>query len=400
MGNLHAALEIGTSRTVLAIAEAETGKRLKVICHAEIPSTGVRKSQILNIPDATQSIRSVLRKIQNEQDALGCKVTIRNTILAVSGQHILATPAVGQALVEGKRVGLNETQEASRTARQLPIPKGRELLDIVDQDFILDDRGGLLDPKGMSGNLLKLNTLQIHADTHRIQDARNAASGAHLEISEPVFAATCAADAVLEDHERKNGVLVLDMGGGSTGYAIYTGGFLMAAGVIGVGGDHITNDIASAFQTTNSQAETLKMSEATAVLGDYSPDNGRIHLTGSSTLMESRTISRRALDTVVNARMKETFAIIREILDEHGLFNHIHAGCVLTGDGASLREIDTLAERELGFTVRRGRPLFIDGFENSKNPWSFAAIAGALIYSERNDDNTSLFGGLFGRFFQ
>lgn len=400
MGNLHAALEIGTTRTVLAIAETEIGKRLKVICHAEIPSTGVRKSQILNIPDATQSIRSVLREIEKEQDALGCKVTIRNAFLSVSGQHILATPAVGQALVEGKRVGLDETQEASRTARQMPIPKERELLDFVDQDYVLDDRGGLMDPKGMSGNILKLNTLQIHADAHRIQDARSAADAAHLEISEPVFAATCAADAVLEDHERKNGVLVLDMGGGSTGYAIYTGGFLTAAGVIGVGGDHITNDIASAFQTTNAQAEMLKLNEASAELKDYTPDTARVHITGSSTLMENRTISRRALDTVVNARAKEMFAIIREILDDQGLLTHLHAGCVLTGGGASLRDIESLAERELCLSVRRGRPIHIDGLENAKDPWSFAAIAGALIYADRNEESDSILGGLLGRFFK
>ena len=400
MGTLHAALEIGTTRTVLALAESETGKRLRVLCHAEIPSTGVRKSQILNIPDATQSIRSVLREIEKKQDAIGCKVTIHNAFLSVSGQHILATPAFGQALVEGKRVGLNETQEAARTARQMPIPKNRELLDIVDQDYVLDDRGGLLDPKGMSGNILKLNTLQIHADAHRIQDARSAAEAAHLEISEPVFATTCAADAVLEDHERKNGVLVLDLGGGSTGYAIYTGGFLTATGVIGVGGDHITNDIASAFQTTNAQAELLKVNEASAEPKDASPDNARVHIGGSSSLMENRTISRRALDTVVNVRARETFAIIREILEEQGLLAHLHAGCVLTGGGASLQGIDALAEHELFLSTRRGRPIHVDGFENAKDPWSFAAIAGTLLYADRNEENSSILEGIFGRFFK
>ena len=400
MGTLHAALEIGTTRTVLALAEAETGKRLKVLCHAEIPSTGVRKSQILNIPDATQSIRSVLREIEKEQDKIGCKVTINNAFLAVSGQHILATPAYGQALVEGKRVSITETQEAIRTARQISIPKDRELLDIIDQDYILDDRGGLMDPKGMAGNMLKLNTLQIHADAHRIQDAKSAAEAAHLEISEPVFATTCAADAVLEDHERKNGALVLDMGGGSTGYAIYTGGFLTATGVIGVGGDHITNDIASAFQTTNAQAELLKINDASAEPKDTPPENARIHIAGSTTLMENRTISRRALDTVVNARAREIFAIIREILEEQGLLAHLHAGCILTGGGASLRDIDALAERELFLNVRRGRPIHLDGFENAKDPWSFAAIAGTLLYADRNEEGGSLLGGLFGRLFK
>ena len=400
MGNLHVALEIGTTRTVLAIAEAESGKRLKITCHEEIPSSGVRKSQILNIQDATQSIRSVLRQVVTKQDAAGSRVEIGNAYLVVSGQHVVATHAEGQAVVEGKRVGEDDIREAERTARQMPIPKGRELLDIVDQDFVLDNRGGLTDPKGMSGGVLRLNTLQVHADANRIQDAKSAADGAHLEISEPVFAATCAADAVLEDHEKRNGVLVLDLGGGSTGYAAYANGYLVASGVIGVGGDHITNDIAHAFQTTNAQAEELKLSTASAELASYSGEEARVRITGSSSLMDGRTISRRALDTVVNARVKEIFSIIREKLEEQDLLNHLHAGCVLTGGGASLREIDTLAERELGMSARRGRPIHVDGLEDTGAPWSYAAIAGALLYASHNDEEQPILGGFFGRLFK
>lgn len=400
MSNLYAALEIGTTRTVLAIAEAEPGKRLKITSHAEIPSSGVRKSQILSIPDATQSIRSVLREIEKNQLEQGSKVTIANAFLAVSGQHVLATHAEGQAIVDGNRVGTDEMTEASRVARQIPIPKGRELLDIVDQDYVLDNRGGLTDPKGMSGNILKLNTLQIHADANRIQDAKSAAEGARLEITEPVFSVTCAADAVLEEHEKKNGVLVLDLGGGSTGYAAYVNGYLVSAGVIGVGGDHITNDIAHAFQTTNAQAETLKIEIGSSELGQYTTENARAQIAGSSALMESRSISRRALDTVINARLKELFTIIRETLEEQDILHHLHAGCILTGGGANMRDIDGLAEKELGLSIRKGRPIHVDGLDQTASPWSFASIAGTLLYAQRTDDGGSFFDGFFGRLFR
>lgn len=400
MSNLYAALEIGTTRTVLAIAEAEPGKRLKITSHAEIPSSGVRKSQILSIPDATQSIRSVLREIEKNQLDQGSKVTIANAFLAVSGQHVLATHAEGQAVVNGSKVGADEMSEASRVARQMPLPKGRELLDIVDQDYVLDNRGDLIDPKGMSGNILKLNTLQIHADANRIQDAKSAAESARIEITEPVFAVTCAADAVLEEHEKKNGVLVLDVGGGSTGYAAFMNGYLVSAGVIGVGGDHITNDIAHAFQTTNAQAESLKISLASAELGQYTSENSRVPISGSSAMMESRTISRKALDTVVNARLKELFAIIRETLEEQDVLHHLHAGCILTGGGAGLHEIESLAEKELCLSVRKGRPLHVDGLEQVNDPWAYATIAGTLLYAQRTDDGGGFFDGLFGRFFR
>ena len=399
MNNFYAALEIGTTRTVLAIGEPDANNRLRVTCHAEIPSSGIRKSQILDISQATQSIRSVLLETAKKQEEIGSKITIGNALLAVSGQHIQANHAEGSAVIEGSKVGDDELNEVATRAREMPLPKGRELLDIVDQDYEIDRLGGITSPRGMSGRILKLNTLHIHADANRIQDARTAADGAHLEIREPLFAATCAADAVLEDHEKKNGSLVLDLGGGSTGYAAYSDGYLVTAGVIGVGGDHVTNDIAHAFQTTNAQAEQLKTESASAMLGQYALEDARVRLTGSSALMESRSISRKALDTVVNARLKELFTIIRERLEESDLLHRLHAGIILTGGGANMREIETLTELELGMNVRKGRPIHVDGLEGEKSPWSYAAIAGALLYAHHNYDEGNFFDGIFKRFF-
>ena len=401
MSKIHAALEIGTSRTVLAVGETQAGGRMKILSHAEIPSSGVRKSQIIDISQATQSIRSVLREIEAKQDSTGGNVEIHNALLVASGQHIHVANAEGNAVVAGGRVGDAEIMEAARRSREMPIPKGRELLDIVDQDYQIDSLVGITSPKGMSGRMLRLNTLQIHASSDRIQDARTAAEGARLEISEPVFAATCTADAVLEEHERRNGVLVLDLGGGSTGYAAYCDGYLAAAVVVGVGGDHVTNDIAYAFQTTNAQAERLKTDEASAVIGQYTTDNARVRLTGSSALMESRAISRRALDTVVNARLKELFTVIRETLEEADLIHRLHAGVVIAGGGAGMRDLESLAELELGLGVRRGRPLQVDGLEDVSDPWAFATISGALLYSQRaSGTDKSFLGDIIGRFFK
>lgn len=400
MSKIHAALEIGTSRTLLAVGETQSGGRMKIISHAEIPSSGVRKSQIIDISQATQSIRSVLREIESRRDQSGANVEINTALLVVSGQHIHVAHSEGNAVIESGKVDEAEMMEAARRSREMPLPKGRELLDIIDQDYQIDSLGGISSPKGMSGRMLKLNTLQIHASSDRIQDARTAAENAKLEISEPVFAATCTADAVLEEHERRNGALVLDLGGGSTGYAAYCDGILATAGVIGVGGDHVTNDIAYAFQTTNAQAEQLKTDEASACIGQYATDNSRVRLTGSSALMESRAISRRALDTVVNARLKEIFTMIRETMEDNDLIHRLHAGVVIAGGGAGMREIEALVEQELGLGVRRGRPLHVDGLEGVPDPWSYATISGALLYSQRTGDDAGFLNSILGRFFK
>jgi cell division protein FtsA len=275
------------------------------------------------------------------------------------------------------------------------------MLDIIDQDYVLDDRGGISTPKGMSGRVLRLNTLHIHADRNRIQDARTAADAARLELRDPLFATTCAADAVLEDHERKNGVLLLDLGGGSTGYAVYSDGYLAATEVIGVGGDHVTNDIAHAFQTTNTQAESLKVREASATPGAEGGESPRVKVDpGENTLLENRTVSRHALNVVVNARLLELLTIIRERLEEQDLFHRLHAGVVLTGGGAQMRNIDGLVEQTFGVSVRLGRPIHVDGFEDDPLAPSYAAVSGALLYAHRNYDHGSILDGLFRRFFK
>ena len=395
--NIYAALEIGTTRTGLAIGEAAVGDKLKVTCHAEIPSTGVRKSQILDINQATQSIRSVLREIEKKQLAVGNSITIGNAFLVVSGQHVKADSFTGTAQIARGKVTAEDMNEVGHNTRAMVLPKDRELLDFVDRAYGVDDIGGISDPKGMSGRVLKLDAIQIHADANRINNARTAANEAHLEIREPLFAATCVGDAVLSDLEKRNGALVLDIGGGSTGFAAYSDGYLAYTGVIGVGGDHITNDIAHAFQTTQAQAEELKIRDASAMIGTNSGEP-RVKIPGSSPLMESRTISRRALDTVVNARLRELFGILREKLEEADLLHRLHAGAFITGGGAAMRGIDALIQRELCMPVRTGVPINVDGLSDERHPEAFASVAGALLYAHRNYEEKSLFRAIFGGF--
>ena len=395
--NIYAALEIGTTRTVLAIGEAAVGDKLKVTCHAEIPSTGVRKSQILDINQAPQSIRSVLREIEKKQLAVGNSITIGNAFLVVSGQHVKADSFTGTAQIARGKVTAEDMNEVGHNTRAMVLPKDRELLDFVDRAYGVDDIGGISDPKGMSGRVLKLDAIQIHADANRINNARTAANEAHLEIREPLFAATCVGDAVLSDLEKRNGALVLDIGGGSTGFAAYSDGYLAYTGVIGVGGDHITNDIAHAFQTTQAQAEELKIRDASAMIGTNSGEP-RVKIPGSSPLMESRTISRRALDTVVNARLRELFGILREKLEEADLLHRLHAGAFITGGGAAMRGIDALIQRELCMPVRTGVPINVDGLSDERHPEAFASVAGALLYAHRNYEEKSLFRAIFGGF--
>ncbi|MCQ2368079.1 MAG: cell division protein FtsA [Kiritimatiellae bacterium] len=398
--NIYAALEIGTTRTVLAVGEGEVGGRLKVIGHTEIPSTNVRKSQILNIADATQSVKSVIQSAEEKLKGNAYSLNLCTAYLVVSGNHIDTIPFSGSTAIGGSKVSDEEINAVINASRNYPIPESRELLDVIDQDYVIDNLTGISAPKGMSGRILKLNTLHIIADKNRIEDAKTAAENARIEIEEPLLAVTSAAEVVLEEHEKKNGVLVLDLGGGSTGYSVYSDGYLVSAGVIGVGGDHITNDIAHAFQTTNAQAEALKVKEASASLSSLNDMSARVKIPSSNPLMDNRTISRRALNTVVNARVKELFKVIRDTLEERDLLVRMHSGIVLTGGGAKLNDLDEVAQQILGLNVRIGRPIHVDGLENEPESYAYAAVAGALLYAHRNADDSNFFSSFFGRIFK
>ena len=399
MSSIYAALEIGTTRTVLALAEVAQSGRLKVVSHAEIPSFGVKKSQILDIDQVAHSIRSVLKEIEKKERGTGVSVTIANAYLVVSGQHVKAERVYGAATVSGAKVTDDDMNAAAAALRNVAIPRDRELIDVQDQCYTLDSLEGITSPKGMAGGVLKLSAVNIHADKNRLDDARTAAAAAHIEIIEPLFAATAAADEVLTERERRDGALVIDFGGGSTGFAAYSDGYLAYTDVIGIGGDHVTNDIAQAFQITQAHAIELKKTEASAqLLPSY--DQTRIKLPGTSPLTDSRTISRKSLDIVVNARLKELMAIIREKLEDADILHRLHSGAVLVGGGAAMEGIDALVGHELGIPVRLGSPLHVDGFGQGAEAASFAAVAGALSYARRNDEPKSLIHTIFGGFFK
>ncbi|MBO4448767.1 MAG: cell division protein FtsA [Kiritimatiellae bacterium] len=391
MSAINAALEIGSSRTVLAIGETQQDGRLKVICHSEIPSSGVRKSQVFDLDQVKKSILSVLRESEKKQLEVGSKITLGNAFLVVSGAHVRTTPLCGTTAVARQKVTQEEIDEVRRSLDSFSLPNNREALEVVERGYELDGMDEISDPKGMSGSVLKLHALLVDADANRIQDARTAADGAKLEIRDPLFAATCAADAVLEEYERQNGALVIDCGGGTTGYAVYLNGRLVTAGTIGIGGDHVTNDITHAFQTTWAQAEAIKVTQASAMPTVLPGESARVQMPGDSPLMESRTVSRRALNTVVNARLRELLTILREKLEEVELLHRLHAGAVLVGGGARMREFPALIAQVLGTSARMGRPIHVDGLDDTPDSERFAAIAGALLYAQRTYEEKSFF---------
>ena len=393
-----AALEIGTSGTTLAIGEAEGTSRVRIVALGSIPSTGVRKSQIIDIAQATHSVDSVLKRVSRD-----FSYSIGHACLAVSGPHVRIKRLVTQWQLVGKTVEDDDLREIYNRSLDTGLdPEERTLLDESEIGYGLDGLEEIPSPKGMAGHLLKRRTLYIHGDTRRINDAQTAARQAKLEIADVYFGGTCAAAAVLAPADRTAGVLEIDIGGGSTSYTLHEGGRLIHAGVIGVGGDHVSNDVRTAFSITQVQAEQLKRGASALVGGGDGPS--RLSVASSTPGFDPVTVSRRALETVVNARLQELFAVILDDLDRANLSHRFNAGVVLTGGVTATPGLAQLAEHVFGRHARVGTFVSdIVALEDGPAPASYATVAGLLLMTLRGQDPQSggnpfkrIFGGLFG----
>ena len=369
-----AALEIGTTRTVIAIAEPLGDGRIHIAAYDGIPSSGVRKSQIVDVAQARYSVASVQKKLVTQYD-----YAVAQAYLVISGPQIRTQETTVQVPLPRGTVGDEDVEAIGERMYDVTLPAERQALEVARLSYGLDDIENISSPRGMSGHILKLRSLCIHGSAQRIADAKSAAEAAKLEILDVCYAGTSAAAAVLTAQHKRDGALVIDLGGGSTNFTAWADGRLLYADVVGVGGDHVTEDIRDAFTISAAQAEQLKFSSASAMIG---PDDAgvRIPLSASTPGFNAASISQRALNTVVNARMSELFTIIRTKLDEANLLHRMNAGVFLTGGGSSLRNVIPLASNVFGRTVRLGQIIpEVQGLEQEKNPAALATIVGTLI---------------------
>ena len=390
-----AALEIGTTNTVIAIAEPLGDGRIRIAAYDSIPSNGVRKSQIIDVAQARYSVASVQKKLVAQSD-----YAVAQAYLVISGPQIRTQEAIVQIPLPRGVVGDEDIEEIGDRMYDVTLPTERQALEVARLSYGLDDIDNIVSPKGMSGHILKLRTLCIHGSAQRIADAKSAAEAAKLEILDVCYAGTSAAAAVLTPQQKHDGALVIDLGGGSTNFTVWADGRLLYADVIGVGGDHVTEDIRDAFTISLAQAEQLKHSSASAMIG---PDDAsvRIPLPASTPGFNDASISLRALNTVVNARMSELFTIIRTKIDEANLLHRLNAGVFLTGGGSSLKNVLPLASNVFGGAVRLGQIVpEVEGLDQEKNPAALATIVGTLLQTTPSEQPRRSFLDILFPFFR
>ena len=279
--NIYAGLEIGTSKVCLVVGEVRGDGNLKILGVGQHPSGGVRKGEVIDSETVQSCLHEALERAEDRSN-----VEINTVFLSVSGAHIKGINNRGAVRINDGEIGPEDLDEVKNQCREVKIPPENGFVHSIIQYYYIDGQDKIINPVGMHGHRLEADYHIIHGIKTRIQNSIKCVRDADLDVEDIVFAPVASAQVALDRETKKRGALLLDIGGGTTDYIWFVDGAVVASGSVGVGGDHITNDIALILKVPLARAEKLKVTYGSAWLKDIDQDE-RIPVAGegSETLM-------------------------------------------------------------------------------------------------------------------
>jgi cell division protein FtsA len=375
--NLIVGLDIGTSKVVALVGEISAAGALEVIGIGSHPSRGLKKGVVVNIESTVQSIQ---RAVEEAELMAGCE--IHSVYAGIAGSHVRSLNSHGIVAIRNKEVTAEDVDRVIDAARAVAIPADQKILHILPQEFIIDTQEGIREPIGMSG-------VRLEAKVHIVTGAESAAQNivkcvqrCGLTVEDIVLEQLASSYAVLADDEKELGVCLVDIGGGTTDIAVFSGGAIRHTAVIPIAGDQVTNDIAVSLRTPTHHAEDIKIRYACALSQLANADETiEVPSVGDR---PARRLARQTLAEVVEPRYEELFALVREELRRSGFEEVIAAGVVLTGGSSKMEGAVELAEEVFHMPVRLGVPQHLTGLvEVVRNPIHATGV-GLLLYGRDN----------------
>lgn len=368
-------LEIGTSKVCAMVGEVNSEGALTIIGIGQAPSRGVRKAEIVEPNLAEEDVRHALAEAEQSAD-----VEIRSVYLGVSGGHVIGFNNRGvQPIVSRDReISDDDVHDVIRNAKAINIPADHYVVHAIRQHFSVDDQEEIRDPVGMIGSRLEVEMHVIHGRTNRFQNAIRLVKGMHLEVEDIVFNGLASSLGILTGEQKELGSLVIDLGAGTTEFVVYSRGVVKHTGVLAVGGDHVSQDLALGLKIPQGRAEKLKFEHGDAILDDTSRG---VSFTPENELgLPEKPVNIEHLRCVMSLRLQETFEIIREEIEEAGWLNHLRAGVFLCGGGARVPRILELAERVFELPAFFGHARGISGLASALDQPEFASAIGLVKF--------------------
>jgi len=393
--DLIVGLDIGTTKICAIVAErAENGA--DVVGIGTHPSKGLRKGVVIDIDATVDSIKHAVEEAELMAD---CEIS--SVYAGIAGGHIEGFNSHGIVAVKDREVGSNDVRRVIDAAKAVAIPMDREVIHVIPQEFIIDDQDGIREPLGMSGVRMEA---KIHIVTAAVTSAQNivkCANKAGLNVVDIVLEPLASAEAVLAGDERDLGVCLIDIGGGTTDLAVFADGSIKHTSVLGLGGYHITNDIAVGLRTPFEEAERIKKRFGLASARYLGSDD--VITVPSVGGRRPREVSRKILCEIIEPRMDEVLSLARQELAKAGIDDRIPSGVVLTGGCSALGGIAELAEEIFEAPVRAGTPTHVGGLQDVVRSPMYATGVGLVLFgfSQSRSRATSRFrirdGSIFRR---
>jgi len=366
-------LDIGTTKVLAVVAEFNARGQMKIIGLGHHRSKGMKKGVISDIESTVQSIQRAV-----EEASLMANCDISSAYVGIAGAHIHSINSLGVAPIKNGEVDELDVRHVLEAARAMAVPSDHSILHVLPQDFTIDGQKGIHDPIGMSGIRMEAGVHVITGSTSAAQNIMKCIRRCGLEANALVLEQIASSESVLSHDERDLGVCMVDIGGGTTDIAVYHDGFIKHTAVIPIAGDHVTNDIAIAFNTPKTVAEEIKKRFGNALI-QLVDKNHEIEI-DSIGGRPTRKLKRWALAEVIEPRIDELMMMIQAELDRSGFHNLIGSGVVLTGGTSGLDGIVELAEEVFHLPVRRGLPNYQGNLEQAVRNPIFSTGIGLLEY--------------------
>jgi len=373
--NIIVGLDIGTTKICAIVGEVnENG--VEIIGIGTQPSRGMRKGVVINIDATVESIRKAV-----EEAELMAGAQITSVYCAIAGSHIRGFNSHGIVAVKNREVQESDVKRVLDAARAVAIPMDREVLHVLPQEYIVDEQDGIMEPLGMSGVRLEAKVHIVTAAVTSTQNIIRCCNRTGLEVRDIVLGQLAASEAVLIPDEKELGGALVDIGGGTTDLVIFSQGAVRQTAVFGLGGNHLTNDIAVGLRTPLVESEKIKTKYGCALTSMVKKEEMiEVPSVGGR---RARNLSRQILAEIIEPRMEEIFTLVHREILKSGYENLIPSGVVLTGGTASLEGLPELVEQIFNLPVRRGYPTGVGGLMDVVNNPMYATGVGLVLYGKR-----------------
>lgn len=371
-------IDLGTTKVLTVVAQRQEGGRLALLGAGMAPSQGMRKGVVVDIEEAASSIKESVERARRMAG-----VEVRKAFVGVTGQHISSLNSRGVAAVArpDRQVSPEDVRRAIEASKTIVIPPEREIIHVIPRSFILDGQEGIKRPVGMAGTRLEVEAHIVTGVSTFIRNVERAVERAGVEVEGVVLEALASGEAILTEAERELGVVLADIGGGTTDVAVFYEGEVCYSSAVPVGGGHITRDIAVGLRTPLEEAERLKISHGCAVAGMASREE--VIFVPSPGGEGGREVTKRALGEIIEPRAREILELARAEVEKSGFSNLIGAGVVLTGGTSLLPGMVELAEEVFDLPARVGRPRQLRGLTEEFSTPIHSAGVGLVLWAAK-----------------